>query len=67
MRIVGPSHFPEMLQPIPKLRANEGGSFTTHAFLPTIGKERDRESERYIQRQEDREGEKQWICVGEKI
>ena len=33
LRIAGPSYFPEMLQPIPKLWANEGGSFTTHALL----------------------------------
>lgn len=33
LRIAGPSHLPEMLQPIPKLWANEGSSFTTHALL----------------------------------
>lgn len=32
LRIAGPSHFPEMLQPIPKLRANESGLFTTQAL-----------------------------------
>lgn len=31
--VAWPSHFPEMLQPIPKLLANEGGSFSTHAVF----------------------------------
>lgn len=47
LRSVGPSHFPEMLQPIPKLWANGAGSFTPS----TIGKEREAQSNRYIFRQ----------------
>lgn len=51
MSPVGPSHFPEMLQPIPKLWANESCSFPTHELL--LQKVR-RETERYTRRKRGR-------------